>query len=191
MAVRTYGTELHLNGVIGDDITAEQVTSALASLSGKRVKVFINSVGGSVSDGIEIYSALTRHKAGVDTVVNSLAASIASVVMLAGQNRTIGADALLMIHNPWIIAAGDSSRMRKNADVLDKHGETMVNIYARTMKASVAEIKAMMAEETWLNADEALELGLATIIERSESKVAARSDAWHYQAIAAKAKNGF
>jgi ATP-dependent protease ClpP protease subunit len=111
--------------------------------------------------------------------------------MLAGQNRTIGADALLMIHNPWIIAAGDSSRMRKNADVLDKHGETMVNIYARTMKASVAEIKAMMAEETWLNADEALELGLATIIERSESKVAARSDAWHYQAIAAKAKNGF
>jgi ATP-dependent Clp protease protease subunit len=191
MAVRTYGTELHLNGVIGDDITAEQVTSALASLSGKRVKVFINSVGGSVSDGIEIYSALTRHRGGVDTVVNSLAASIASVVMLAGQNRTIGADALLMIHNPWIIAAGDSSRMRKNADVLDKHGETMVNIYARTMKASVAEIKAMMAEETWLNADEALELGLATIIERSESKVAARSDAWHYQAIAAKAKNGF
>jgi ATP-dependent Clp protease protease subunit len=191
MAVRTYGTELHLNGVIGDDITAEQVTSALASLSGKRVKVFINSVGGSVSDGIEIYSALTKHSGGVDTIVNSLAASIASVVMLAGQNRTIGADALVMIHNPWTIAAGDSSRMRKNADVLDKHGDTMVNIYARTMKASVAEIKAMMAQETWLNADEALELGLATIVERSESKVAARSDAWHFRAVAAKVKNGF
>jgi ATP-dependent Clp endopeptidase proteolytic subunit ClpP len=189
MAVRTYGTELHLNGTIGDDITAEQVTSALASLSGKRVKVFINSIGGSVSDGIEIYSALKKHSAGVDTVVYSLAASIASVVMLAGQNRTIGADALVMIHNPWTIAAGDSSRMRKNADVLDKHGETMVNIYARTMKASVAEIKAMMESETWLNADEALELGLATIVERSESKVAARSDAWHYQAIAAKVKS--
>jgi ATP-dependent Clp protease protease subunit len=191
MAVRIYGTELHLNGVIGDDARSEEVISALASLSGKRVKVYINSVGGSVSDGIEIYSALTRHRAGVDTVVNSLAASIASVVMLAGQNRTIGADALLMIHNPWTIAAGDSSRMRKNADVLDKHGDTMVAIYARTMKASVAEIKAMMAQETWLNADEALELGLATIVERSESKVAARSDAWHYRAVAAKVKNGF
>jgi ATP-dependent Clp protease protease subunit len=189
MAVRTYGTEIHLNGVIGDDARSEEVISALASLSGKRVKVYINSIGGSVSDGIEIYSALTRHRAGVDTIVNSLAASIASVVMLAGQNRTIGADALVMIHNPWTIAAGDSSRMRKNADVLDKHGETMVNIYARTMKASVAEIKAMMAQETWLNADEALELGLATIIERSESMVAARSDAWHFRAVAAKVKS--
>lgn len=189
MALQVYGTELHANGVIGDDITAEQVTSALASLSGKRVKLFINSVGGGVSDGIAIYNALKRHPGGVDTVVYSLAASIASVVMLAGQNRTIGADALVMIHNPWTIAAGDSSRMRKNADVLDKHGETMLGIYARTMKASVAEIKSMMAAETWLNADEAFDLGMATIVERSESRVAARSDAWHYQAIAAKVKS--
>ena len=189
MALRTYGTEIHVNGVIGEDVTAEQVTSALASLSGKRVTVRVNSVGGGVSDGIAIYNALQRHKAGVDTVVDSLAASIASVIFLAGQKRTIGVDALVMVHNPWTIAAGDSSRMRKTADVLDKHGEMILGIYARTMKASRAEIKAMMESETWLNADEALELGMATIVERSDSMVAARSDAWHFRSLAAKVKS--
>ena len=190
MALRTYGTEIHVNGVIGDDVKSEEVTSALASLSGKRVKVHINSIGGSVSDGIAIYNALKRHPGGVDTVVYSLAASIASVVMLAGQNRTIGEDGLLMVHSPWTASVGDATRMRKTASILDKHGETILEIYSRSMKASRAEIKAMMESETWLNADEALDLGMATIVERSDSMVAARSDAWHFRAVAARAKNG-
>lgn len=128
------------------------------------IDVHINSGGGSVSQGIAIYNSLKQHDGQVNVFVDGLAASIASVIALAGDTATMAEGSLLMVHLPWTQIAGNAEDLRKEAEVLDQHKETLIDIYASNSQLGRDEIEAMLSEETWLTAEEAYELGLITTI---------------------------
>src|SRR5690554_2512985 len=110
--------DLHIYDVI-DAALAQQVRSSLSG--GKPVTVHINSPGGSVTDAMAIYDALRSHKGKVTARVDGLAASAATLVMLAADESEMAKHSLLMVHNPWTAAMGDAGEMRKVAESLDKH----------------------------------------------------------------------
>lgn len=134
------------------------------------IVVNINSFGGSVAEGLSIFNQLKQHKAKVTTVCQGFACSIASIIFLAGDERVICDNSLVMIHNPWTVMQGDANSLRKEADVLDKIAQQSVDIYCQATGLNEETIKQMMDEETWLDSKEALELGFATAIQEN-SKV--------------------
>ena len=140
------------------------VINALEPMKGSRVTVRINTPGGSVDSGVAIYNALKRHPGGVDTVVDALAASMGSYIFLAGENRVIAKNARLMVHQPWTIAFGNAKELRKTADILDKYSTSLVDDYANALALSVEETNAILEEETWYTAQEAVDAGLAMSI---------------------------
>lgn len=167
-SVNTETREIFLYDDIGPEyfgfIGAESVISALEMMKGQRVTVRINTQGGSVTEANAIHNAMKRHPGGVDTIVDSLAASAGSFIMLAGERRIIAKNASVMIHNPWTITFGNATEHRKTAEVLDKFGESLLTMYTDVMKATPEEINAMLEAETWFTAKEAVEIGLATEI---------------------------
>lgn len=157
--------DLFFYDVIGDSwigSDAASVVKEINSLKAKKLNVRINSPGGSVFDGIAIYNALSRHPAEVTTYIDGVAASIASVIALAGKKVIMADNAMFMIHNPWTFAMGDSGELRKQADVLDQVGETLITTYASRTDKDREVIRKAMDEETWFTADEAMAWGLAT-----------------------------
>lgn len=142
-------------------ITASQFTRELALISTPVINLHLNSPGGDVFDGIAIYNALKAHRARVNVVVNSIAASIASVIAMAGDRVTMARGALMMIHEPFALVIGDSRDMRKAADSLDLMGESIAGIYQARAGGDAAQWRAAMAEETWYSAEEAVQAGLA------------------------------
>lgn len=136
------------------------------------VEVRINSPGGSVADGFAIYNALKARKPVI--YVDGIAASIASLIAMAGSRIIMAENALLMIHWPWTVAEGNAAAMRKTADTLDQFGNAMLGAYART-GLDVDTLSSMLDAETWLNSDEAIRLGFAD--ERTPAlAIAARFD---------------
>lgn len=137
-------------GFWGDN--GNTIVSQIKGLEVGILNVFINSPGGSVFDGVTIYNVLARHKAKVNVMVDGLAASIASVIAMAGDTIRMAENAMLMIHDPWTISMGSSGDLRKDADALDQIRETIVTTYAARTKQSREDLSAWMAEETWLDA---------------------------------------
>lgn len=167
MLVDRESGEIYVYGPIGgsfwdDGITAELMIQALDSLGGKRATVRINSPGGVADEGIAIYNALKRYKGGVDTIVDSVAASAASVVGLAGESRLTAKGGKWMIHRALTFAIGNYSDMLKVANTLKKYDESLVEIYGEHMSLSSADIESLMDEETWYTGLEAFQAGLAT-----------------------------
>lgn len=152
--------EIGFGGVTAKDFMAE-----VKKFKGQHIHLRINSVGGSVIEGAAIYNALRRHKGGLTVHVDGLAASMASVIAMAGEEVYIADNAMLMIHNPWSMTMGDADDLRKEADVLDKLKNTLVNAYARKTGMETEDIAAMMDEETWLNATQSVAMGFADQIE--------------------------
>lgn len=168
LSVNAKSGEVYLYGVVGggmfeDGFTESDVLKALSDLGNKRATVRINSPGGSADQGISIYNALKRHKYGVDTVVDSLAASAASVIALAGEKRTSSIGSRWMIHRAMTFEVGNANRMRKTADVLEKYDDSLIEIYSQYMAAD--DIKSLLEAETWYTADEAMQAGLATEVD--------------------------
>ena len=159
-----------------EDTTPTNFKSDLDGLGEvENLNLYINSPGGSVFAGQAIYSMIKRHGAKVTVYVDGLAASIASVIAMAGDKIIIPSNAMLMIHNPWTISAGNSSEFRKLADDLDKIAESLVSVYQSKTGLEEAEIISMMNEETWLTGKEALEKGFADEVEE-DKKIAASLD---------------
>jgi ATP-dependent Clp endopeptidase proteolytic subunit ClpP len=127
--------------------------------------VRINSPGGSVFDGVAIYNALQRHDATITVWIDGIAASIASMIAMAGDEIVMPENAMLVLHDPSGLAMGTAADMRATADALDKMAAAMVAAYRDKSGAGDAEIEALMAAETWLSAEEAVELGLADRVE--------------------------
>jgi ATP-dependent Clp protease, protease subunit len=125
----------------------------------------INSPGGSVFDGVAIYNALKRHEAAITVWIDGIAASIASMIAMAGDEIVMPENAMLMIHDPSGLVMGTAADMRATAEALDKMKAGMVAAYRDKSGRDDAEIEALMAAETWLSAQEALELGLADRVE--------------------------
>jgi ATP-dependent Clp protease protease subunit len=128
--------------------------------------VRINSPGGSVFDGVAIYNALKRHEARVTVWIDGIAASIASMIAMAGDQVVMPENAMLMLHDPSALVIGTASDMRAMAEALDKMKAGMVAAYRDKSGRDDAEIEALMRDETWLSAEEALGLGLADRIEQ-------------------------
>lgn len=143
-----------------EDKCPQDVLEILNSIDDdKELNIYINSGGGSVYAGLAIYNQLKRKKCNKIVRVDGLAASIASVIMLAGDKVIIPKTAQTMIHDPWMGVWGgfNAAEFRKMADDLDACGETILNVYAENLKEgiSVDEIKTMMHEETWLTGEKA------------------------------------
>lgn len=160
--------EIYLYDEIGPDwmgmVSAPFVLNELAKYKDQPVTVRINSPGGSVTEGQAIYNALLRHSGEVTIEVDSLAASMGSYIAMAGKVINMAENAMLMIHNPWSVAIGDAEEMRKQAAVLDKFQGGLSSIYAARSKQTVEKVAEMMADETWLTAAEAVELGFADAV---------------------------
>jgi len=125
------------------------------------INLSIHSPGGDVLDGWAIYNALKNNKAKVTARVEGLAASMASVILMAADEIEIPENAYVMIHNPWGVAIGDAEELRDTAELLDKLGNGLVNAYASRTGNDEDEIREMMSAETWMDGKEAVERGFA------------------------------
>ena len=148
----------------GMDITAKTFVDDINSIKSKNLNVYINSLGGSVFDGIAIYNTLKNFKGKVTTKIQGIGASIASVIALAGDKIEMSDNSLLMIHDPYAVAGGNSTEMRKTADLLDKIRNEIANIYQKQTGLNKETIEGLMTNETWFNSSEALEKGFITDI---------------------------
>ena len=167
--------------IIYDDIddwfgvSAQGVVDQIRNMDATDINVRINCRGGMVFEGIAIYNALRLHKANVHISIEGLAASIASVIAMAGDTVTIAENAMMMIHNPYGWAQGDADAMRKTADVMDKIADSIAVSYTARTGKTIEEMKALMDSETWYTATEALAAGLVDQVD-TPIKAAAHFD---------------
>ncbi len=170
-------TEILIYDVIGwPYIDAEQFVHELAQIETKRILVRINSPGGDVFDSAAIYNSLKNHSARVTSRIEGLAASGASVIALAGDEVQAHANAMLMIHDPWVITLGNQYDLRAVADVLEKIGITLMAVYEAKSNIKRAELKKMMREETWFTAEEADGYDLVDTVIEIDAEAQARFD---------------
>lgn len=179
-AARKNELDVWLYGVIGDDfsedgVIALSIVKELAASKAKTINVFINSPGGNVFDGIAIFNALERHSARVIVHVDGAALSIASLIAMAGDEIIMAENAMMMLHKPFALVVGDAEKMRHSADMMDKIADLLVETYAARTSRPQSEITSVMAAETWFDAQEAVDAGLADSIVEAK-KVAAYGD---------------
>lgn len=160
-----------------DEVSSYNLSKELQELEDvDEIKLYINSYGGEVKEGLAIYNSLKRHKAKITTIADGFVCSIASVIFAAGDERIVGNTSMLMIHNAWTYASGDSNDLRKQAEDLEKITQASVNAYMSIVNIEEEDLKEMMNTDTWLSGDEALEVGFATkVIELEDREVATQS----------------
>lgn len=158
--------EIIVYGAIGesywdDAVSAKEFSNELAKLpkTVNQIDVRVNSPGGDVFDGVTIYNRLKQHSANVTVYIDGLAASIASIIALAGDEIVMGEGALYMVHLPWTFSMGDRNDLENTINRLMDVEEQLLSIYARKTGLDRLELKAMLEAETWLDADQALEMG--------------------------------
>lgn len=155
---------INLLGVVGDDwdggLTSSSVARMLANMSGD-VNVNINSPGGSLFEGLAIYSMLKEYPGNVNVNVLSLAASAASVIAMAGDSIKIQRAGFIMIHNAWIGIAGNRHELREAADFLEPVDAAMVDLYHAESGLDKEVIAAQLDAETWINSSTAIDSGFA------------------------------
>ena len=154
------------------DRSAYNIVNELKEIQASNVNVHINSYGGDVSEGLAIYNTLKSLNKNVTTICDGFACSAASVVFCAGDKRVMSDSSLLMIHNAWTYAQGNSEVLRKTAEDLDIITQASVNAYKLTANISEEEIKNLMDNESWITAESAVEMGFATdIVNKKEDGV--------------------
>lgn len=159
-------------------LQAKDFRESLNAISAKELHVEINSPGGDVFAGTAMFNMLrawAKDGKQVVTKVSGVAASIASVIFLAGDKRVMPKNTFAMVHQPWTFAMGNADDLREQADTLEKIGGGMVKTYMDRTGLSEDEVNALLAQDTWLSADEALEKGFATEIS-DEIKATAKFD---------------
>jgi ATP-dependent Clp endopeptidase proteolytic subunit ClpP len=174
LADRPRAAEISIYGDIGESwfgetVTARQFVQDLAALDADEITIRINSYGGSVTDGIAIYNAI-RRKPGQKTVcIDGVAASIASLIAMAGDRVEMADNAMMMIHAPWGIAAGNAAELRDMADVLDKYAQAMASSYVAKSGKSHEEVMALLTDgqDHWYSATEAQSEGFADAVTES------------------------
>lgn len=160
--------ELLIYSVIGDwedmgEQSAKMFASDLSKLpsSVKRLDIHINSPGGSMGEANAIYSRLADHRSQKIVYIDGLAASAASIIAMVGHKIYIRANANLMIHLPSAIAMGNADDMRTVAAALDSVTESMINVYAKRSKLERDKVRSLMAAETWMSPQQAVDNGFA------------------------------
>jgi len=163
-------------------ITAQDFISEMKEYKDTPVNLRINCIGGDVFDGMAMYNIIKKREAKTTAYIEGIAASMGSVIALAADEVVMAENSLFMIHNAWGGAMGEAEDMRKTASVLEKISGEIASIYKRKTRLSLDRITDMMDEETWLNAEEAYELGFIDTISDS-IKVAAKYDVSKFKNI--------
>lgn len=153
------------SGFFEDGVTAKAFADALSGMSKvKTINVRINSPGGAAFEGLAIYNTLKNHPAKKIVHVDGMAASIASVIAMAGDEIRIAKNGFVMVHEPSSYARGKSTDLRRIADMMDKVKNQLVDIYVERTGQPRADIEQMVAAETWMDSTEAKAKGFATDI---------------------------
>lgn len=160
--------ELYLYGTIrqaywwddeDDCISSKRVRNALKDLKGKAVNVHINSPGGDVFESIAISNLLKQHDKDINVYIDGLAGSGASIIAMAGKKIFMPNNAMIMIHKAWTYAAGNADELRKVANDLDKIDSAVKASYKDRFVGTEEELNNLIADESWLTAEECLAFG--------------------------------
>lgn len=170
----------------GEGVTAKRISAALRRIGEGDVVVNINSPGGDFFEGLAIYSLLREHKGKVTVNVLGIAASAASIIAMAGDEVRIARAAFFMIHNTWVMAAGDRHAFREVADWLAPFDEAAVGVYAARTGLEADEIAKMCDRESWIGGAAAVEQGFADELLESDAVEAQPSNAAPTQVAAQK-----
>ena len=163
-------------------INAQSFIEEIKEFKSSDINLHINCVGGDVFDGMAIYNILKKRTAKTTVYIEGIAASMGSVIALAADTVVMAENSLFMIHNAWGGANGEAKDMKKTAALLDKISDEIADIYVKKTKLPYDKVKDMMDEETWLNADEALDLGFVDSISDA-IKIAAKYDVSKFKNI--------
>ena len=175
-AQSSLGVDVYIFDEIGLwGVNAKDFISEIKEHTDKPMNLHINSIGGDVFDGMAIYNVLKKRQGTTTVYIEGIAASMGSVIALAGDEVIMSENSLFMIHNAWGGAMGEADDVRKTADVLDKISGEIADIYRKKTNLPYNKVKEMMDEETWLNAEEAYQLGFIDSISDA-IKVAAKYD---------------
>lgn len=141
--------------------TADAFAREVAALDVSAINLHLNTPGGSVFDGVAIHNTLRSHRAAVHVTIDGVAASIGSVIAMAGDTVTMGRGTEMMIHNPSGIVLGQAQDMREMADLLDRLAIDLAGFYVAKAGGNQEFWLERMAAETWYSAQEAVDAGLA------------------------------
>lgn len=171
-ALMLYG-DIADSAVFDEDVTPQMFEQDMAALGDvDELKIYINSGGGSVFAGMTIYNILKRHRARKTVYVDGIAASIASLIAMAGDEIVMAENAMMMIHEASALGRGNKRELRRVADALARMDDALLNTYAARTGKSKAELAAMLEAETWMTAREAVENGFADRVETGLRAVA-------------------
>lgn len=159
-----------------NEVTAASVTKFLNKANGRDISVNINSPGGDMFEGLAIYNILRAYSGKVTVNVVGIAASAASIIAMAADELVMGEGAFLMIHNAWVLAAGNRHELAATAEWLEPFDDSMASIYAARTGMNKAEISLLMDNESYINADKSVELGFADVKSESIATVFASSE---------------
>lgn len=165
--------EVFIYGDIGGwwgGVSAEEFAKEIAALDVKTLNVRLNSPGGLVFDGVAIYNTLAQHDANVIINVEGIAASIASVIAMAGDEIRIAEGSRFMIHNPWTFAMGDEEALIAEAAVLKGLKSDLIDIYTARTEQKRDDLSDWMTAETWLSARDAVDKGFADTMTPAKKK---------------------
>ena len=163
-------------------ITAQEFITDIKDLKDTPINLRINSLGGDVFDGMAMYNVIKRREAKTTVYIEGIAASIATIISLGADEVVMAENSLFMIHNAWGGTMGEAKDMRKTAETLEKITGELTDIYRKKTGLSYDVLAEMMDEETWLNANEAFEMGFIDTISDS-IKVAAKYDVSKFKNI--------
>lgn len=164
LANNTENGSMSIRGAIGDfeeGISAQSFHDALQDHNGADVTIMLDSPGGVVSDGLSIYNALMQYSGKVTVHIDTMAASIASVIACAADHVVINSNAQFMIHKAWTVAMGNSTDFRGLIDQLDSLDGMIADVYVERTGAEKAELLEMMEKESYLSAEDAYAMGFA------------------------------
>jgi len=154
---------INIFGVVGEEVRADKTIRAIQSVEGDIIEMNIMSPGGSVIEGLAIYDALRSSGKKVVTRAMGQAASIASIIFMAGDVREVADNAEIMIHNAMVFAGGNKHELSSYIDRLDGIDKKLINIYASKTNLNEDQVRELLDNETFMDADEAVEKGFATV----------------------------
>lgn len=167
-----------MRGGIGDfenHISADDFLSALSEHAGQDVTIHMDSPGGSVTDGLSMYNAICQYSGKVTIHIDSLAASIATVIAAAADHVIINSTGRMMVHRAWTMSMGNCTDFRSVAEVMEKMDEDIAATYAARTDKSAEDWMEIMDAETWFSASEALAAGLVDEVNQIQPKVKAEA----------------
>jgi len=174
--------QVHIYDEIGYwGVTASDFIAELKNVTAPAIDLHVNSPGGEIFDGIAIMNALRAHPATVTTYVDSLAASIASVIAMAGDRVVMAPHSQMMIHDGSGMCIGNAADMREMAELLDRQSDNIAAVYAEKAGGTVKQWRARMTAETWFTAAEAVAAGLADEVatsSRPSTETNSLSNSW-------------